>query len=252
MARGDRRGPADGSGGPDQGQDPSESTLEAFVARLHDEGVEAGRKEAERLVRDARREAEDVLGHARAEAERIIADAEARADRDVRRGRAELELAARDTVLDLTGSLARGLGEILGRAVEQELREPDVVRELLREVVRAYASADADGARTVHARVPEGMKEDVERWAFGELAREMDGAGPIGLSATLEEAGFEYRVTDGTVEVSVDAAVELLMRFLTPRLGEALRRAADGPHEPGANGGTSESGVVASASPGSA
>lgn len=251
MARGDRRSPTGGSSGPDQAPDPSESTLEAFVARLHDEGVEAGRKEAERLVRDARREAQDLLDHARAEADRIIADAEARAERDVRRGRAELELAARDTVLELTGALARGLGEILGRAVEKELREPEVVRTLLQEVVRAYASADAGGARSVRARVPDGMKDAVERWAFGELAREMEGAGPIELTATLDEAGFEYRVTDGTVEVSVEAAVELLMRFLTPRLREALRRAAELP-DPGARGGAAELGAVASASSGPA
>ena len=238
MARADRRRRNEGSPNGAEAVDPGDSTLESFVARLHDEGVEAGRQEAERLVREARLEADRIVEQARKEAERLSADAEARAAEELSRGRAELEMAARDAVLELSEVLAGGLGALLARSVEEELRDPDFLRSLLKEAVGAYARADAEGQRPIEVRVPAELEDQLESWAFGELARGIRGgpAGPDGeggagaadgtnrveLSATLERAGFEYRAVDGTVEVDVAAAVDLLLGLLTPRLRKTI------------------------------
>ncbi|MEJ2677844.1 MAG: hypothetical protein P8174_02075 [Gemmatimonadota bacterium] len=77
------------------------ATLESFVSRLHADGVEAGRKEAERLLQDARDQAEGIIGAAEEEARRIVESAEAKAKRETERVNAELRLAARDAVLQL-------------------------------------------------------------------------------------------------------------------------------------------------------
>jgi V/A-type H+-transporting ATPase subunit E len=225
MTRGDRKGRNQRIPEPPEDLDPGESTLESFVARLHDEGVQAGRDEAERLVREARLEAERILDGARRDAERMAEEASARAERDLERGRAELELAARDAVLQLSSALAEGLRSILTRSIEGELNDPALVRTLLTEAVSAYARADADGGGRIEVRVPDELAEGLEVWAMKELASGIEGGNGLSLAADLREAGFEYSVGDGTVEVTVSAAVDLLMQLLTPRLREVLQRA---------------------------
>jgi V/A-type H+-transporting ATPase subunit E len=226
MSRGDRKSRGERPPDPPEDLDPGESTLESFVARLHDEGVQAGRQEAERLVREARREAERIVERAQREAERLANEAREKADRDLARGRDELDLAARDAVLELTEAFRSGLRAVLEEKVEHELRDPDFLRTLVAQAVSAYAQADAERSGAIDVRVPRELEADLESWAVGELARGLEEGNALTLSPTLAEAGFEYRVSDGTVEVTVESTVDLLMRLLTPRLGEVLERAA--------------------------
>jgi vacuolar-type H+-ATPase subunit E/Vma4 len=223
MTRADRRG-GDSSSREEPAADESSSgtSLESFVAQLHDEGVEAGRREAAQLVRRAEEEAAELLRRAEAEADALLEEARTRAADERARDRAELELAARDAVLALQAALSDVLRSILARAAESRLADPDVVASLLKEVVRAYAQADAAG-RPTEVRVPRSLGDALEAWWVRELAAGIagNGAAPV-LSATLEEAGFEYRVGDGTVEVSVDSVVETLMGLARPALRELV------------------------------
>ncbi len=198
-------------------------TVEAFVARLHDEGVAAGRQEAERLLREARREAGEIEGRAKAEAESLIEAATSRVEEEKARARAELELAARDAVLELREALTETLSRILARAAERELGDEAVVVRLLEAVVKAYARADAE-RRPDEIRVPRPLMDAVESWWLGELSEALRVGGTLRVSPVLE-AGFEYRIDGGTVEVSVEATVAKLMELVRPRLRQIV---ADG------------------------
>lgn len=196
-------------------------TLESFVAQLHDEGVAAGRREAERLVREAREQASEIVARARAEADAILAEAVEREEAAAARARADLELAARDAVLQLRAALSETLTHVLRRAVSAELNDPEVVGTLLREVVRGYARADAE-RRPTEIRLPRALKEQLERWWMRELASALQEGTASLEAAPLLEGGFEYRVAGGTVEVSVEATVEKLLELVRPRLREIV------------------------------
>ena len=226
MTRADRRGD---DASPDEQPATGESSgtsLESFVAQLHDEGVEAGRRDAEQLVRRAEEEAAELLRRARVEADALLEEARARAAEHAARGRAELELATRDAVLALRAALSDEIQSILARAAEAQLADPDLLASLVKEVVRAYAKADAAG-RPTEIRVPRKLGKAFEEWWVRELATGIsgDGAAPR-LSGTLEGVGFEYRVGDGTVEVSVDSVVETLMALVRPGLRELMAETA--------------------------
>lgn len=196
----------------------AETTLESFVAQLHSEGVEAGRKEAEEVVRAAEEEAEEIVRRARGEAEALIVEARTEAEAVGERGRAELELAVRDAILQLQASLNAVLRALLEGAVADHLSDPDELKPLLREVVEAYARADAEG-RPTEFRVPAHAARSLEAWWSRELASVVaGGAGVPALSGSLEGAGFEYDVSGGTVEVSVDSVVAKLMELVRPGL----------------------------------
>lgn len=217
------------SGAPESAE--KHTTLESFVAQLHEEGVVAGRREAERLRSDAEKHAGDVVRRAEADAARIVAEAEARAGTEVTRARAELEFAVRDALIELRSAVTAALQGILREAADARLRDPEFLVSLIRGVVMAYATGDASG-KVGEVRVPREMKEDLVAWTIGELA---DGLRDDGgrVTAVLADAGFEYRIGDGTVEVSPDAIREKLTELVSPHLRDLIAQAASEGREGG-------------------
>ncbi|HSJ15026.1 MAG TPA: hypothetical protein VK939_11455 [Longimicrobiales bacterium] len=200
-----------------------ETSLESFVAQLHREGVAAGQREAERLVREAREEAEQVLRRAAAEAEALLAEARERAAREHDQARAELELAARDTVLQLRSALDHVMQAILQRATSGVLQRPEFLAKLVREVVGAYARGDA-AARLTAVHVPYQLASQLEAWTAEALAEGL--RTDLQVLASLREWGFEYRLSNGgTVEVTTESVVERLQELVRPRLREIVAAA---------------------------
>lgn len=202
----------------------AETTLESFVAQLHSEGVEAGRREAEEVLRDAHTEAEAILRRARKEADALAAEAREEAEAAGKRARAELELAVRDAILQLQAALSTALRGLITRAAAEHLSDADELKSLLRDVVSAYARADAEG-RPGEFRVPARAARELESWWTRELGAAVSEDLPA-LSASLLEAGFEYDVGGGVVEVSVESVVEKLMELVRPGLREVVEEVA--------------------------
>ncbi|MEJ2184733.1 MAG: hypothetical protein P8Z36_02240 [Gemmatimonadota bacterium] len=200
----------------------SPTTLESFVSKLHADGVEAGRKEAERLIEEAKEQAETIIGAAEAEARRIVESAEADAKRETERVDAELRLAGRDALLQLRSTLDAALAVILRGAAAKELNNPAVVGDLLREAVAAYAGADAAGRSGMEIRVSRDLSDELADWGMKELGHALKDGGAVDLHATLADAGFEYRIGGSTVEVTPDAALEKLKELVSPRLRDLL------------------------------
>lgn len=203
----------------------TDTTLESFVAKLQAEGVEAGRREADRLTAEAEAEAREILRKARVQAERLEAEAASRVEAELERGRAELRLAFRDTVLELQAALRSALEGVLAGAVEEAMRDPSFMAELVREAVTAYARSDAEGVEEVRMS-PESL-ERLKTWASGELAALL-GAEVALVNGPMADAGFEFRVRGGTVEVTVEAVTAKLLELVTPHLREVVARASDG------------------------
>jgi hypothetical protein len=211
--------------------------LEDFVARLHADGVEAGRTEAERLIQDARLAADQLRRQADAAARETVARAEEQAAALRQQAETELRLAARDAVLQLRAVLAGSLESILRRAYAPVLSDPDLLGELLRVVVAEYALADARGERHIEIDVPESVVDGVAAWGLHELAQSVAGRGAlVDVRGRLAGAGFEYRVSgSGSVEVTPASVVDLLRDMIRPRLGQLLDEAMREEHaEPAA------------------
>ena len=88
-------------------------SIETFVAKLQNEGVQAGREEADKIIADAKKQAEQIVADAQDQSEKTIANANAEAENILSRGKTELSLAARDAVLRLQETLGKCLQAIL-------------------------------------------------------------------------------------------------------------------------------------------
>jgi V/A-type H+-transporting ATPase subunit E len=197
--------------------------IESFVKKLQSEGVDAGKEAGEKIIKEAQHKAEKILADAREEAERILADAKKDVDKKLSRGQTELELAARDALLTLRESIGRALSEMLAQNIEKKLSDPDYLGEILREVIKAYAGADAKQLPLMEISISKTMRnklnDNVLKDLFRNLGKKQD---EIALKTTLAKAGFEYKISGATVEVSPDSLAELISEMVSPALQETL------------------------------
>jgi len=201
-------------------------TLESFVAKLQAEGVQAGEEEARRIRGDAEREAAATAERARQQAAGIVAGAERQAAEIVARGRTQLDLAARDTVLRLRDALNRALAAVVARGSEAQLRDPAFLKGLLRDLVMLYARRDAAGGTEVSVNVAPEVQGELAEWAMGELRSGAGSAGvSLDLAANLGQAGFEYTVKGATVEVTQASVAAMLSDLVGPELRATIDRA---------------------------
>ena len=198
-------------------------TVKSFVETLRSDGVEAGRQEAEKIRQDAQREAEQTVRDAEGKARQIVEDAEKQREKTLERTRTDLELATRDTVARLRDALSQAVNRVLQQAASTTLDDSGFLKELISEVASAYARADATGEQMIELNVPEPMKKKLADWAIASFRR---GGDQQKLSAELHgalaTAGFEYKVSGGTVEVTPESVVQVLSQIVTPQLQDLL------------------------------
>ena len=204
-------------------------TIESFVAKLRQEGVEAGRQEAEKLRAAARREADQVLAQAHTQARKIADDARAQADATLARSKSDLELAARDVALGLREVLSRAIREVLRAGAEKPLTDTDFLSKLLYDIVMQYVQADIGENATIKINVPPEVQQKLTGWALQHLHKRPDmGGASIDLLGTLAEAGFVYQTDGANVEVTLSSVVDALSELISPNLRDILPRAMAG------------------------
>lgn len=207
-------------------------TIESFVQKLQEEGVEAGREQAQKLLDGAGAEAEGIVADAKRRAEEIIADAKAQAETNLKRGKDELSLASRDVLLRLRETVVKTLEGLLKSSSREKLRDEEFFVRLLHDVAVQYAEKDAAHERPVVISVDEDMLEAATRWAVQEMTQEGgdDWRSRIDLKGRLKTAGFEYSAGDGTIEVTPESISAVLSEMISPRLREIVQ-APRGPEE---------------------
>ncbi len=203
-------------------------TIESFVQKLQAQGVEAGKQEAQKLRREAEAQAAHIVADAQAQAAKIIADAEAQARQLSAQQQHELELASRDALLRLRKGIIATLDAVLRYKATQALSDPQFLPQLIHDIVVQYAEQDGRLTRDIEINVSPQNVQTVTDWAIGFIGQHHKDheEAPINLKGTLKSAGFEYRVEESTVEVTVDAVTDVLRGLVTPRLRELLEQAA--------------------------
>jgi len=200
-------------------------TIEAFIDKLQADGVQAGREAARKIHAEAEQRAQQLIQEAQARAKEIVERAEAESRRIQERTETELELAARDTVIRLCESLHRALQEVLAAMASEQLGDPEFLRELLHDVVMQYVRADIARDGTITINVSEEMRRRLTHWAIQALHKDLMSSGTgVDLHGSLVGAGFEYKVSDGTVEVTVESVVEVLSELVGPELRAIVDR----------------------------
>jgi V/A-type H+/Na+-transporting ATPase subunit E len=207
------------------------SGVQALIARLKDDGVEAGQKKAAELIQKATEQAAQIVAEARAEAEEIIK--KGRTDIEVERTASQeaFKVAIRDTRLKLGEELKAEFASQVRRLVSAELQDRDFLRQILLTIAgRATAGVPEDQplevlvCQEVFANgeackgVTETSKEALRHFVLGvsgEMLREGVELKPSGDI----QAGFRIRLVGEDVEIDLTdkALSDLILKHLLPR-----------------------------------
>ncbi len=206
------------------------STLESFVNRLRADGLEAGQRLAEQIRREAEEKAAEILREAEAKAQQILADAEAQREKILARAQTELKLAARDAIARLSEALNQAVNQILNRGATERLNDPEFLKRLIEDLVHQYVSADSE-KRPFILNVSDATRHRLTHWVLNSLYSEAQEAGlSVELRGALKSAGFEYQITDGSVEITPEAVVQILSEMVTPEIQKLVLSAAQVEH----------------------
>lgn len=216
-------------------QRPEGEGVQELIRRLQEEGTEAGREEARKLLSDAREEADRIVSEAREEADRIRREAETAAERQQRAGDEALAKAHRDTVLCVKEALDSEFRRHLRRLVGRELADPETLRRIIVATCgRSVPEALQDHEMTLELPEQALSLEDLKQApghgedTLGTLARDV-AAELLNDGVTVEQAcgdyiGLRIRLADEdvTIDLTDEAVTEVLYRHLIPRFRAIL------------------------------
>ncbi|MDP2519705.1 hypothetical protein [Shimia thalassica] len=210
--------------------------VDELIDKLRNDGIAAGRQEAERLRAEAEAEAARIVAEAKKEATGYLRKAHTDADNYVKAGEEALNTAMRDAVLSMKSELTRRFAADVQRLVTQEMADPELMRQLILEVVGTTArQADLEGKIDVILPVKAATQEDIKKNAddiqHGKLTKYV-----LGLTAEMLREDVTLHVADdlkegirmrsdgeGVVLDLSDAAVgSVLLEHLQPRFQAVL------------------------------
>lgn len=214
------------------------SGVEELIHRLRNDGVEQGRKEAERIVSEAENRANWLVEQARAEANELLTEARRETERYRSSAEEALQVAARDAVLQMKDQLTQQFSDEIGRLVRGEMEHPALLEKLILEVAgQVRDAAGLDQEAKVEVLLPAGamdladLREQPDELRHGELSHMViEVAGNMlrkGVTLRPSEQvrdGIRVRLTDKQIEIdlSSEAIAQHLLEHLLPRFRALL------------------------------
>ena len=202
------------------------TNLESFVKTLETEGVDAGKKAAQKIEAEARRQAEQIIAEGKAQAEQIVEKANSEAQTIKSRMDSSLELAARDAILMLRDKISEQLTILLQLNVEKVLNNQDILIEILRQIIPAYSKASFE-KQNAEINVDSNLQNNLLEGVLQELRNALQGQN-VGLDVkrNLTKAGFEFKTEGSTVEVNTESVTQMLSEMIDPDLQKFLTNAS--------------------------
>lgn len=214
------------------------SGVEALIERLQQEGVSAGRAEAERIEADARERAERIVADAERRATTLLDEARKQTAMLRKGGEEALQIAMRDTVLALKGHLTERFNAQVKRLIAVAMDQQDFIEALILEVAgRAREQAGVGDGQPVKVLLPRSLigLEELRRKPL-ELREGSLSHFVLSIAGNELADGVSFGVTDSDcrgiqlyledrdvrVDLTDEAVAALLLQHLQPRFRAIL------------------------------
>jgi len=211
--------------------------VQELIERLRQDGVNKGRDEANRVIEEAHAHAKQILDNARIEAEKIVKKAASEAKHLENSAREAVNLAARDTVLDLKASLTRQFSKRIGAMVQDLLVDKDFLKNVIL-AIGADIGEEGQKQSQLEILLPadiiglEELRRNPEKVSEGKLgqfvlASSMDMFREDVTIGVAENSTLTIRMVDDNLEINLDEAMisQLLLAHLLPRFRALLEGA---------------------------
>lgn len=227
--------PADTTGAP---AGPVAKGVDRLIGRLRDQGVEAGKQEADRLIAEARQRADTIVAEAQSRADAIVEAARAEAQRQTQAAHDAMATAARDTLLSLKRTLSERFAGEITRLVSEQMKDAAFLRKMILTVVARgrdeLVLGDGERLEIVLPKDVIGLEElrrDPDALSQGPITGFVEAVtgdflreGVTLTEATQDHQGITVRLTDHDIALTLtDRAVASVLReHLQPRFRALL------------------------------
>lgn len=207
------------------------SGVQELINRLRDDGVRAGKQEAERLLQEARQQAAQIVAKAREEAEAILTEAKNQAQTERQAFQDAIRKAFRDARLQLAAQLRQAFTAHVRRLVSLELEDRQFLRNVLLLIIY-NATSNLPQDQLLEILVPQALftqgpngtqltetgQKELHQMVLGIAAEELR-EGIVLQPASDIHSGVRIRLSGKDLEIDVSdrALADLLLKYLMPR-----------------------------------
>lgn len=195
-----------------------ELQLEELIRSIKEEGINAAELQKESMIAEAKKEARMIIERAEKEAADKIAAAENQVRKFEESGKAALQQAGRDLVLNLRKKIEQIFSRILISAVNENLDS-----KVLQSVIPAVVAASGEKAGAMNIAVSEKDAAGLTDLLKQSLAKEL-GEGLEVIPSPRINAGFRVEMKDGSAyyDFSDEKIAQMLSAYLNPKIAELL------------------------------
>lgn len=196
-------------------------SIESFVEKIKQDGVDAGKIQADSIISQAKEEAASIVEKAKKEASATVSEAKAQAEKNKEKLQAETFLACRDLVLKLKEDLSGLFTSVLKKQLDANLSDEAFLKDIIKAMVVEYAKADAAG-KELTVGLNDKMYAELESWVKGQLSASAKKV-KIGARPGMAGSGFEITVgTGAAVDMTSSSLVQAIKDMVSPALKETL------------------------------
>ena len=209
-----------------------------LIARLRDDGVKAGREQADQVLAEARKEADRILSEAKTQAEEMLQKARVQIERDRSACMGSLQLAIRDTELKMEAELKGDFAAHVRRLVSLEMGDRDFIRQCILAVAGMATGHMVCEGQPVEILLPKDLFEtDDSGTGLTPAGKERMHHLVLGISGDMLREGVELKPSEGLkrgirirlvgedleIDLSEQAISRLLLENLLPRYQAIVR-----------------------------
>lgn len=191
-------------------------TVASFAKQLREDGIEAAKAEAAKILADARKEAEKIITSAKAEATKVEKEAQNAIAQNKNSSEAEMRMVARDIIIGLKKKIEDVGMALLGSKVAEALADREVVRTAVIELLKTQ-QVGKNWEVALSEKIAKPLADVV-------VASFKEKGATAKLTSDLKKIGFEVRATgeNEVFEVTEESVTESFRRLLSPELKKLL------------------------------
>lgn len=200
-----------------------EIQLQELIDQIKKDGVEAAQSEADAILAAARAEAESIIADAKQQADKLISDAKSETQRMVKSGEDAILQAGRNLLLSFRESIARELRIILNQKVGAVYTSEHLTA-LIAKTIECWAEKsdteelavilNTEDLKALEEAVLAELKDKIQKGITLKASDSFDGGFRIAKNG--EDAFYDY---------SQEAVVDMLSKYLSPKVAQILKEA---------------------------
>ena len=188
----------------------------SFAKQLREDGIEAAKEEAAKILADARKEAEKIIGSAKSEAAKVEKEAQNRIAQNKASSESEMRMVARDIVIGLKKKIEEIGTTLLNGKVAESLNDKEVLKVAITELLKNQQRG-SNWEVALNEKVSKPLADVV-------LASFREEGATAKLTSGLKKAGFEAHIVgeNEVFEVTDESLTETFRKLLSPELRKLL------------------------------